>query len=82
MFSLTWEAKSNETLIKTIAKSVSITALNGALSYASGPVGKMGLLMLGLEGVLELRSVQKLFSETRSKAKIAGRLLACSLALR
>lgn len=41
--------------MKTIAKAVSGLAFKGAISYAGGPVGKVGLLLLAKDGVEEVR---------------------------
>ena len=82
VYSLTWESSTSSALLKTIGKSVGSIAFNGAVTYASGPIGRLGMAMLGAQSVQEMRSTQKLFSETRKKAKEAGKMLACVLALR
>ena len=48
---LTWEAATNEHLWKTIGKGVGELAFKSAIAYTSGPIGKLGMFMLGKRSV-------------------------------
>ena len=82
VYSLTWESYTQDDLYKTIAKSVMAAALTGVVGALSGPQSSVGIAILAAQCGLKLAEMNELFIKAKSQAKMAGKLLACILALR
>lgn len=52
------------------------------VAYASGPLSRVGTAILASQCALEFKGIRDLFQDAKKKAKLAGKLLACALALR
>ena len=50
-FALTWESKTNGDLYKIIGETLAQMAVNGAIQYATGPIGRVGMLVLASNGL-------------------------------
>ena len=81
IFSLQWESQTEKDLFVAIGKAITAAAVQGVVTYYSGPLSRIGTAILASQCAFEFKTIQKLFQKAKLKAKWAGKLLACALAL-
>lgn len=82
IFSLQWESQTEKDLFVAIGKAVTAAVVQGVVAYYSGPLSRIGTAVLASQCALEFKTIQALFQKAKKKAKWAGKMLACALALR
>lgn len=82
IFSYLWESKNELELLQSLTKAVQAAALRGVVSHDCGPISDLSLAILASQCSHELKQIQTLYKQARQRAKLAGKVLACALALR
>lgn len=59
-----------------------MAAAKGILALAVGSTTQVGAALLASSTLMEHKPISGLFKQAKSNAKLAGKLLACALALR
>lgn len=65
-----------------LGKAIGIAAAKGILALVVGSTTQVGAALLASSTLLEHKPISSLFKKAKNNAKVAGKLLACALALR
>ena len=82
MFELAWESKAETDLYWRLGQAIGVAAAKGIMAILVGSTTQIGGALLASSTLMEHKPISSLFKVAKANAKLAGKLLACALALR